>query len=322
MNEENLPLLTVLVGLQCSGKSTKSAELMNDDTIILASDEYRKNNPDWNNDKVFNTLYNDMNNYLRKGLNVVIDATNLTLKSRLNTLRQLKVDCIKKCLIMNTSYDECIRRLKIRNEQPNVHHVPEEALKKYLHSFEIPGYFEGWDIIDINNKPTYKDSINCLRHINNVASTFNQNNMHHTQLLGEHMLNTYKNIKEKTSNNILIESAKYHDVGKLFTQTYKENDSNAHYYDHANVGAYYLLCNCGIYDTCEIVDEKKEEEYHYSTNSVLDWLFYINYHMKAFDWKTEKSMNKWKSMFGEEKFNNLILLNQSDKSRPKESCDD
>ena len=34
--------------------------------------------------------------------------------------------------------------------------------------------------------------------------------------------------------------------------------------------------------------------------------------MLPFDWKSEKTKNKYRQMFGEEKFNNLMLLHEAD----------
>jgi hypothetical protein len=102
---------------------------------------------------------------------------------------------------------------------------------------------------------------------------------------------------------VLKEAARFHDVGKLFCQTFKEGDPNAHYYNHHNISAYYMLENYQALDS----------GLFYSEKFVLDVLFYINYHMLPFFWKTDKSKAKWYKIFGQEKFDNLILFNKYDK---------
>ena len=60
----------------------------------------------------------------------------------------------------------------------------------------------------------------------------------------------------------------------MTTQSFKEDDPNAHYYNHENVGAYDVLCNSYMENYKDIV-------------------FLINYHMLPFSWNTEKAQNKW-----------------------------
>ena len=101
-----------------------------------------------------------------------------------------------------------------------------------------------------------------------------------------------------------MQSARVHDIGKLYTQKTDENGVS-HYYQHENVGAYYLLSN---YDSLVASTYMNESE-------ILEMLFYVNYHMMPMNWNSDRATEKWKKIFGEEKFNNLILFNQCDKIR-------
>ena len=317
----NYPLLTILVGIQCSGKSTIAQnELKKENTVVLSSDGYRKENPQWDNNEVFKHLYEDMNKYLKENKDVIIDATNITLKSRRQIFSNLKEKAIKKCLIINTPYDECLKRLKVRNQQEDSHKVPEEVLKKYLESFEMPFEEEGFDYIDIHKKPTFKESQDNQTALMLLAKGFDQHNKHHTLTLDKHMEQVANNLKtqldfsrnNKSGYQLLILSALWHDIGKVFTQTYKERDPNAHYYNHANVGAYYLLCSSGIYYPMKDLFNSKYDDFIYSLEMTLDWLFYINYHMCMYNIKTDKAIKKWKSIFGEYKFYMLEQFNKAD----------
>lgn len=305
--------LIVMVGLQCSGKSTKAKELAKEhNATVLSSDNIREEYPTAKNDTVFRILYERMNKILKDGGNVVIDATNTTIKARNQIFQNLKVDCEKICHIMNIPYEKCIERLGTRNESDYPHKFGEDVIKRYYYNFEIPFYEEGWDSIAVENIPTMERSSEVCDYLLERAETFNQNNKHHTQLLGEHMDTVGLLLKEKTENENLYCAGYYHDVGKLFTQTYKEGDPNAHYYNHANVGAYRLLCNAGCYDC---FDEGKLKAFVFDINSTLEWLFYINYHMHLYNVTTEKSEKKWRAIFGDEKFDNLRLFNEADRKR-------
>jgi len=304
--------LLTMCGLQCSGKSTETERLAKEyNAVVLSSDQLRKEHPEWNNDTVFRTLYARMNNLLSLNTNVILDATNITIKSRKQIFLNLKVDCEKICYIMNTPFNECMNRLKIRNMSFDSHKVPEEVLEAYHKSFEIPFYEEGWDTIILHNIPKYIDSENTLLKLKMMADGFNQQNHHHTQDLGKHM-QTVADILKDTNNSLMIKAAEYHDVGKLFTQT-KGNDGDCHYYNHDSVGTYTLLCNCGIYTDAQMVGDSIEWEFNII--KTLRWLFYINYHMKLHNVVTEKSIKKWTSIFGEKLYNDLRAFEKADKFR-------
>lgn len=307
------PMLVVMCGLQCSGKSTKAKEFAeNIRGVVLSSDKLREEYKNANNDTIFRILYERMNDLLGKGIDVIIDATNTTIKARKQIFQNLKVDCFTHCHIMNTPYEVCLERLKERNKTDYPHKFDADVIKRYYYSFEIPFYEEGWDGIQIENQPDDEDGFNFTSKLLKLAENFDQQNKHHCQNLGDHMETVSHNIERLTDNINLITAGAYHDVGKLFTQTFKDGDPNAHYYNHANVGTYELLCGSGCYD---IILDGDNTSVVYDTESTLEWLFYINYHMHLFNVQTEKSEKKWRVIFGDEKFLNLRLFNECDKAR-------
>ena len=305
------PILMVLCGLQCSGKSTYAKSMASIGYEVLSSDKLREEYPSANNDTIFRLLYEQMNKLLSEGRDVVIDATNTTIKSRRQIFLNLKVDCEKWCHIFNTPYEECVRRLKERNETDYPHKFDEDVIKRYYYSFEIPFYEEGWDLIKINNHPDSLDALVYQSKLIIESVGFNQQNKHHTQNLDIHNANVGLMLEEKTKDSNLVKAGYYHDIGKLFTKTYRDGDPNAHYYSHANVGAYNLLCYSGCYFGTW------NKNYGYATDSTLEWLFYINYHMHLFNITTEKAKAKWIGIFGKKKYDNLLLLHECDKARPE-----
>lgn len=114
---ENLPLLTILVGIQGSGKSTWAGNQDDFDGFLLSSDALRSEYPDWTNDEIFKEIYKRANETLSKGIDVIIDSTAITIKSRRKMLNAINVPCVKKALIFNTPYEECKRRLIQRNRE-------------------------------------------------------------------------------------------------------------------------------------------------------------------------------------------------------------
>lgn len=305
---ERKPYLIVMCGLQCSGKTTDTNSFLENykDIVKLSSDDYRLKHPDWDNNHVFSQLYHDANEYLSKGIDVILDATSITIKARKQVFLNIKVPCYKLIRIIATPYNECLKRLRERNASDYPHKVPEEALKRYYYSFEIPFEEEGWDSIVIISNATQENSEIILDKLLKMADGYNQRNKHHTQDLGTHMKIVEQVTKELNCWPIVQKAAKYHDVGKLFTQTIGE-DGQAHYYDHANVGTYNLMCSTGIF-SFDI------DRWYFCNGITLNWLFFINYHMIMHNVKTEKSIKKWTNIFGKDKFEQLQLLNKADNS--------
>ena len=297
--------LYVMCGLQGSGKSTEAKKLVSENKwVLLSSDEMRKEFPDKDNEFIFNKLYERMNEHLSKAESVVIDATNTTIKSRKHILDNVKHECYKLCYIMNTPFNICLERVRNRNNKPNAHNVPEDVVRKYYESFEIPFYEEGWDSIIFYNTLPERFSRLYLKQLKEKSKDFDQKNKHHTQLLGAHMDNVRAYMEDKTTDKVLKLAGEYHDVGKLFTQTFKDGDENAHYYNHANVGAYNLMCY--IYD----IGERYWD--YWRNDAPLRFLFYINYHMKMHDIKKDKDIAKWRKIFGGDKYDRLKLLYDAD----------
>lgn len=282
-------LLIVMVGIQGSGKSTKAKELAKDiDGVILSSDDIRKENPSWDNGKVFEYLYKEMNNYIKDGKNVILDATNTTLKSRRAIFDNLKFRADVKIYawVMNTSYAECVGRVLERNKDKNSHKVPIEVVKRYRDSFQIPLTTEGFDDVVMNTYNDF-DSDQYLSLLHDTIG-FNQQNKHHTLDLYGH---SYKAGVDFDN----IEIGLFHDIGKLFCQTFDEN-GEAHYYNHANIGAYYLMTHT------EVVRFSNFEKI----------LAITNYHMLPYNWKEEKTQNKYKKIFGEDLYKILIKFHEAD----------
>ena len=299
---------TMLVGLPGSGKSTVANELVNSvpDCKVFSSDLYRKivcgdENDQSQNGLVFDTLYADMIKHLEDGGNAIFDATNVTRKTRRKCLERIKhIKCEKVALIVPTFIDVCIERDAQRERT-----VGAEVIHKFASTFEVPMTFEGFDAVSVYTQGTFKKYENMATAVACKMITFDQKNHHHLFTVGEHCNAVVEGVLELTpkikgSSTALLIAAMWHDVGKLYTQSF-DAEGEAHYYQHANYSALWLL---GEKDIMNSVD---------STEDFLDTAFYVGEHMHIRDIiKSEKAIKKYQKLFGETYFHNLMLLMECD----------
>lgn len=314
---ENRPLMIMLIGLPGSGKSMvaqQMAELYNGS--VFASDEYRKklfgdSSIQDNPQAVFNALHSDIYTALRNGINVIYDATNIVAKRRATFLRELdrqKIACAKVAYVIPCLVEDCIARDHARDRQ-----VGEEVIKRMEYSFEFPQYFEGWNEIFVHGWEEWYPEYNVS---NDIALwkklDVRQDNPWHFESIGKHSMRVAKIAKQELLTNdrykyltngygsLIILAAKYHDVGKLFTRTY-DDDNVAHYLGHANVGTYWLLTHL---DHVPFAGFPVEDVYLF--------LFLVNYHMKPKQWNNQKTLDKWQHILRKNWFDALMLLNECD----------
>lgn len=304
------PKLIVMCGLSASGKSTIAKELaIKHNACIVSSDSIREEicrdvADQSKNEEVFKIFHKRIREYLNKGQNVIADATNITMKSRRVLIENVrKMDVEKICYIIPKQFNDCIRDNKNRK-----HYVPEKVIAAQRSKFQIPFKEEGWDDIIIYDMDyTYADKF-TPEAMSFSMTGFDQKNPHHNMYLEDHCDFTYNKFSDLAHPYDVYKSgfllgAKIHDFGKLYTQTIDENGI-AHYFGHENVGSYCVLTT--LYNPFE----------EYNTDVfLLDCCFLINYHMMPFNWNTEKTKNKWKNIFGEEKYNMLLRFHECDKAR-------
>ena len=301
-----IPILYIMCGLPASGKTTKAKEIVAEEGAeYVSSDEIRKElygdeSCQSNNQKVFEHYYQRMNQYLSEGKDVVIDSTNVTLKSRKRILSECKVNCEKFLYVMATPIEICYE-----NDSKRERHVGKEVIDKFLKNFQCPQDFEGFSGITIINLYNNISKISIEQTLKNMK-VFDQKNPHHKFTLGNHCL-IAKKLFEKSLNDTENPSVKdscyyaalIHDVGKMFSQSFDKNGV-AHYYNHANIGAYYIISHFGDF-------------FNYDRNiNPLLVIFLVNYHMLAHEIHTEKAINKYKNLFGEEWFDLLMEFQKCD----------
>lgn len=316
-----IPTLYMAVGLPGSGKSTwaeNNKEYYN--FFIHSSDAIRGElgdvNDQINNENVFSILHKRIKEDLLVGNNVFMDATNLSRKRRVHFLQnQLKnIPCKKICVLFATDHLECLRK---NSERGRI--VPDEVINRMFKSFETPWYTEGFDTINIiwdmgkyNNAPY--DYLEDLL----LYDLIPHDNPHHTLTIGEHMRKAERIFNQKyfdgSSHSKLLQYATIlHDMGKGACKTFLDSKGNktseAKYYQHHNVGAYYALFYMKyIRENYAIKGED------FSNKAILYVSLLINLHMKYFmDWKeSEKAKRRDRSFFGEGIMSDLDKLHECD----------
>lgn len=345
---KSIPKLTMLVGLSGSGKSTYAYKLykMNrNNTVIVSSDEVRQ--AIWGTrtiqdrpDLVFEICHKSIIANLQKGRDVIFDATNLRSKDRRNFLSDIRkaIDAWCECHVLVVPIEKCIENDEYRISVIAV--VGEGVIQKQAHKFQIPFKEEGWDEIKLipqdgyhfNEATFWRYSLNIFF---KAANGFDQHTPYHNLTLLEHAEKHEQFVSNYISNTDLdnlpngigraLTASILHDYGKIFTHTEDENGI-WHYYGHAEYGAYKLLTDT-LYPDIILTDKELgvthenylnakmpslTEEYLDAIQEIMDVVFFVNYHMLPFDWKTDKVKRKYKNIFGEDKFNCLMIMHEAD----------
>jgi predicted kinase len=303
----NKPTLNIMVGLSGAGKSSIANQIVRtgieygEEFYVVSSDEIRGEiceggvSDQSKNEEVFKIFHKRIQEYLKAGCNVIADATNITMKSRRAIINAVKgIECEIVAVVVSKKFEECLEN-NLNREYPVPHHV----IHKQAGLFQVPFYEEGFgDILlfgsDGDCTTFYTDCLDKMK-------GFEQFNPHHTLDLYEHGMKVSSSFKLEYNHYCHVIGAMLHDIGKLFTQKFDE-EGIAHYYQHENVGTYYLLSNY------------KEVSYDLDLNEdeMIELLFIVNYHMLPMNWNSEKSKGKWKHIFGEKKFNMLTFFHECD----------
>lgn len=290
------------IGLPASGKSEQAKSLATEyDAEIFSSDALRTEmfgdiNHQEDNEALFKELHKRIKECLASGKSAIYDACNVNYKRRMEFLKSLnKISCEKIAVLMATPYEICLKRNEQRERD-----VPEYVIKRMYMNFQCPHYFEGWDDIQI----IYKDCVTkpCFNRgsfesmATNYMKSFNQNNPHH-------LYNVYDHSKalmfQYQQGDIRRVSAILHDCMKKKVQT-TDDAGISHYYHHENISAYYALTHPHIVN-CTTYEE------------MIDIIFYITYHMLAHNIKSQKTIEKYKNIFGNKLYEDLIDFAEKDK---------
>ena len=206
--------------------------------------------------------------------------------------------------ILALEIEECIRH-KIKKEA---------AIYKEQTLFNIPFYEEGFNDIEIIDGASLKPVMVVRCDDQRFAEefykmvTFNQDIPHHTYTLGVHMAVAQKHVYDRREDFYdfphMYIAAMVHDWGKFFTKTYNEQ-GKALYYDHGEVGAYYLLTHLNVIPV---------PERGVTADDILKILFFVNYHMRPFDFlANDLLLHEAEEIYGAHNLHDLVVFNHIDK---------
>ena len=301
--------LIMLVGVPAAGKSSLSEYYARLGYRVLSSDRIRETmrtqDPAGKTPPhgiVFEQITMRTRTALSKGESVLVDATNLSRRRRMTFLRQfVKVDCVRKCLLLITPVPVCLRR---NAQRPDSSRLPEEDMHRMIMGFECPMLQEGWDeIVPIVCPEPYRIPLERM-------VGFEQDNPHHSRTLDGHTQAVVEYLKARGHRAQLLRVARCHDAGKLYTKSFYnvhgQRMDHAHYRGHENYGAYLYLTErcCGR--------ELTPEEF----GDVLYETALINCHMRPLvQWGTKPSIRaEDAALFGERFVADLAALYEADQA--------
>jgi putative nucleotidyltransferase with HDIG domain len=320
------------VGLPASGKSTwtlENAEKLN--ATILSSDKIRE---EWYGDestqgdpqKIFDYIYKTAKELLTEGKNVIIDATNISQKRRLQFVKDFD-EFNKVALYFNTDFFTCIRRDLERDRT-----VGHQVIKRMYDNLQVPTYVEGWNDIKYfyNTEETQKDNVydmerflmadytdhealfltfSCLFQEFKEAWNMPQDNPYHTFSVSRHIYYVYDYIRQnypkdnKDDYLTMLWCGVLHDIGKAYTKTFENHKRqikrHASFYNHENVSAQIAV--------------KILHMYGYDDKWIMKIAELVQQHMKLLN-STEKSEKKLFDLVGEDMFKKLKFFREADTS--------
>lgn len=150
--------LTLIIGIQGSGKSHLVNILKDKNTILLSCDKIREEYPTLRENAIWEIFYKKLSLAKRENKDIIIDNTNIKRKWRQEIINYCKdKEFFIQALVCECPLNICIKR---NNQRERV--VPEEIIQKYFKEFEAPDYDEGFSAIlylnTVNNN-IYTDNI-------------------------------------------------------------------------------------------------------------------------------------------------------------------
>lgn len=146
----------LMVGIQGSGKSTLSKKLSQELEIIISStDEVRKQNVGIKEELVWPLAYEMCANELKKGKDVIFDATSITPKVRARLINNIKeyYDSFEVgCYFFQVNPEICKQRVSVRNTIEGELYLPVEVIDSYHERLVKPTLDEGFKFIKVVNE--------------------------------------------------------------------------------------------------------------------------------------------------------------------------
>lgn len=283
-------------------QSRKNSLLFSSDSI--RGEIYGDENCQANPGRVFDILHQRVIRGLNDGHDVIMDATNLSCKRRMNFLKVIAhIDCEKVCVVVVATPEDIKERMKSRERK-----VPMEVVHRQLCQFQCPNYYEGWDKIEIRYNSAPEDCQASYRQLWRECD-IPHDNPHHSLSVKEHMTKAAEEagrLSWKDDQLDLVQErwiARIHDIGKPRCKSFADRNGNpteeAHYIGHQNYGAYYsLIFDCVDFDIPEKIS--------------LDNACIIQWHMEHY-FRKGKALEDFYVMLGSKLATRLHILEEADR---------
>ena len=232
----------MMSGIAGSGKTTIAKSLCGPDTVYISADEIRQElfgdvSDTEHTGQTFDTAHRRAIAALRAGKDVVYDSTNLNTRRRASMLR----DLTRRFKGLQTELHLVLAEPKqcIANQLTRDRMVPTESIDKMVNRFTVPGLQEAWSEPIVVHNPFWREGM--LDEYIAATHGVGQLGKWHQETVDHHQQLTAQYAAEQGFSDLVCEIAKIHDIGKPDVRFVDEN-GNAHFYGHANRGAYLYLC--------------------------------------------------------------------------------
>ena len=303
--------LNIMIGFPGSGKSSYAKKyLLTNNSVYLSSDDIRIElygfEDQTHNDVVFETMKKRTLNALKEGKDVIYDATNLNKKRRsgiINEAHKLdaQVDAYLCCTPINIILERNITRVERQ--------LPWDKLVQMIQSIEPPMYYEGFDNIYLIDGGIYND-IYDYNFLIKECSGYNQDNPHHYETLEEHIKAVTKKAESLGETfyyidaYILIQAARYHDFGKLYTKTFNDKKNHFVYYGHDKVSAYLFMCHVRKQQMRDSLNRVRLSNDSYKIGALI---------LNHMEWYRREDMTPIKELFNDDDLYYMLeLLHEAD----------
>lgn len=295
------PKLIMMIGISGSGKSTIANNLGYE---VVSSDKLRGEmfgdvNEQGKNDELFKEVHRRIKQNLIDGKDTVYDATNLNMKKRRHFLQhELRgIECEKIAVVVATPVHQC--RI---NDHYRERSVGEEIINKQFRKFNFPLDQEGFDKIEIEY-PYGKSPLSEFFSLFDDLWEFDQESKHHSLTLGGHLSRAHEYLSGLHPNSYYLAIAGlFHDCAKPYVKSFKNSKGeaveSATYYSHENCSSYLAMFYMPLF---------LNNEDSIKVCQLIQW------HMKPYFIKKEKTKQKYLKFLGEEFYNDLIKLHRADK---------
>lgn len=314
--------IIMMCGIPASRKSTHAKYISHhENAIILSSDDIRVElygdvNHQESNGELFQELYRRAKLNLTAGQNVIIDATNISQKKRINFINDFK-QYQREVIYISANFATCVLADTHREKS-----VGYNVLDRMYRQLQIPVKEEGWDKVSYyfneNNHYGFADLITTIASPSTYEELFEElckfslfedieglshDSSYHSLSVSRHTYYVWNYIMNNYYGEdrlIMLWAALLHDVGKAHCKNFKEGSRYANFVGHENVSAQIAM--------------NFLRELGYGMEFILEVVKVVQNHMRLLDDPNGKAETKIREMYGQDLVDKLLFFREADTS--------